>query len=241
MIFLFTDYGREGPYLGQMEAVLRREAPGVDAINLLSDAPTADPRHAAYLLAALSRQLPERSVFLCVVDPGVGGERLPLVLQADGRWFVGPDNGLLNTVAVQAQQVRWWRIDWRPAQLSASFHGRDLFAPIAARIAKGAANIGLVDCQGPDISHWPADIAAVAFIDHYGNALTGWRHGPEQDGKALLAAGRHIPQAGTFCQVPEGEAFWYRNSCGLVEIAVNRGRAAEVLGLKIGAGFRFSD
>ncbi|BBL71383.1 SAM hydrolase/SAM-dependent halogenase family protein [Methylogaea oryzae] len=241
MIFLFTDYGCQGPYLGQLEAALRLEAPGADVINLLSDAPVADPLHASYLLAALSRQLPPRGVFLGVVDPGVGGDRLPVVLQADGRWFVGPDNGLLNTVAVQAEQVRWWRIDWRPARLSASFHGRDLFAPVAARLAKGTADVDLTEYGGPDLSRWPTDLAAVVYIDHYGNAITGWRHGPESDGKSLLAAGRRIPQADTFCRVAEGEAFWYRNSCGLVEIAVNRGRAAEVLGLQIGAEFRFSD
>jgi len=102
MILLFTDFGSTGPYLGQMEAVLRIHAPGVDVIDLLNDAPPGEPRLAAYLLAALAKHFPAGSIFLSVVDPGVGGERLPVVLEADGRWFVGPDNGLLNTVAVHA-------------------------------------------------------------------------------------------------------------------------------------------
>lgn len=241
MIFLFTDFGREGPYLGQVEAVLRRAAPGVDVIDLLSNAPSADPRHAAYLLAALSRCLPQDSVFFCVVDPGVGGERLPVVLQADGRYFVGPDNGLFNTVALQAEATRWWRIAWRPMSLSDSFHGRDLFAPVVARLARGEAGTDLADYAGPDLSGWPADIASVVYIDHYGNAFTGWRYQPEQQGKTLLIGGQRLSQAGTFCQAPEGEAFWYGNSCGLIEIAANRASAADRLGLQIGTGFRFLD
>jgi S-adenosylmethionine hydrolase len=237
MILLFTDFGAEGPYLGQMEAVLRLAAPGVDVVNLLSNAPAGDPRSGAYLLAALSLRFPAGSVFLCVVDPGVGGERLPVVLEADGRWFVGPDNGLLNTLAVQAKETRWRVIEWRPDRLSASFHGRDLFAPIAARIANADFSWPSREYAGPDLQQWPADIAAVIYIDHYGNAMTGWRYDRSLDGKILAFSGQRIQQARTFSEVAEGEAFWYRNSCDLVEIAVNRGRSDEILGLKAGMEF----
>ncbi|BBL76747.1 SAM hydrolase/SAM-dependent halogenase family protein [Methylomagnum ishizawai] len=240
MILLFTDFGAEGPYLGQMEAVLRREAPGVPVINLLSDAPTGDPRRGAYLLAALSRYFPEGSVFLGVVDPGVGGERAPVVLQADGRWFVGPDNGLFNTVALQAGDGEWRRIDWRPERLSMSFHGRDLFAPIAARIARGDWAWENTPYPGPDGAGWPLDLPEIVYFDHYGNAITGLRHRADLDGLDLWVDGKRIPQAGTFCEVPQGAALWYRNSMDLVEIAVNRGRADRVLGLAVGAGVAFS-
>lgn len=239
MIWLFTDFGVEGPYLGQVEAVLRLGAPGIDLINLLSNAPTAQPRLSSYLLAALSRRLPTGSVFLCVVDPGVGGERLAVALEADGRWFVGPDNGLLNTVAVQAQKTSWRIIDWRPDRLSASFHGRDLFAPIAARIARGDFGWAGRDWEGPDLSGWPADIDTIIYFDHYGNAVTGRRHTSELDGKALTMSGQRIPQAQTFCAMPEGTAFWYRNSMDLLEIAINRGRAVDILGLNLGMEFGF--
>lgn len=241
MILLFTDFGAEGPYLGQTEAVLRLGAPGVDVINLLSNAPPGEPRLSAYVLAALSRRFPTGTLFLCVVDPGVGGERLPVVQEADGRWFIGPDNGLLNTVAVQAQKTRWRIIDWRPDSLSASFHGRDLFAPIAARIAKHDFTWASSPWEGPDLAVWPADIAAIVYFDHYGNALTGWRYASELAGKALLINGHRIPQAETFCDLPEGSAFWYRNSMDLIEIAVNRNRADKSLGLALGMGFRFED
>lgn len=239
MIFLFTDFGAEGPYLGQMEAVLRSQAPGVDVINLLSDAPTGDPRRSSYLLAALCRHCPVGSVVLGVVDPGVGGERLPVVLEADGRWFVGPDNGLFNTVSVQSSRAEWRSIDWRPERLSASFHGRDLFAPIAARIARGDFGWAGRPLLAPDPNLWPADLAEIVYLDHYGNAITGRRHDPELAGRVLEVQGRRIPPARTFCQVAEGDALWYENSMGLVEIAVNRGRADRELGLVPGLTIRF--
>jgi len=239
MILLFTDFGAEGPYLGQTEATLRLAAPGIDVVNLLSNAPSGEPELGAYLLAAVSKRLPHGTVFLCVVDPGVGGERLPIVLEADGLWFVGPDNGLLNSVAVQAQNAKWRIIDWRPDYLSTSFHGRDLFAPIAARIAKRDLTWANSAWEGPDLSKWAADISTLIYFDHYGNAITGRRHAPELDGKTLLLNGRRIPQAQTFCNLPVGCAFWYRNSIGLVEIAINRNRADVELGLTLGMAFHF--
>ncbi|WP_367026657.1 SAM-dependent chlorinase/fluorinase [Methylococcus sp. ANG] len=232
MILLFTDFGPAGPYLGQMEAVLRLNAPGVDVIHLVSDAPA--PLPAGYLLAALCRQFPEGSVFLSVVDPGVGGDRQALVLEADGRWFVGPGNGLLNTVAAQAESRRWLRIDWRPARLSASFHGRDLFAPVAARIAKRDFGWEHQAIDGPDVTAWPADRASIVYFDHYGNALTGLRYRSEFAERVLRVNDRQVPHADVFCAVEAGAAFWYRNSLDLVEVAVNRGRADQALDLAIG-------
>lgn len=234
MIFLFTDFGSDGLYLGQMEAAIRQYSPNIPVINLLSHAPTTDPVRSSYLLAALSRQLPEGSIFLSIVDPGVGGNRLPVVLQADGQWFVGPDNGLFNTVALQAKHCEWRIIDWKPAQLSTSFHGRDLFAPIAARIAMGEQDWEYRQYSGPDLSNGIADLAEVIYIDSYGNVLTGLRYTQNLAGRSLVLKGYSIPEARTFSAVAEGQAFWYQNSMNLVEIAVNRGRADEVLGCQIG-------
>ncbi len=241
MIALFTDFGAEGPYLGQVLSVLDQEAPAAKVINLLSNAPTAEPRLSAYLLAALSRCLPQRTVFLCVVDPGVGGTRQPIAMEADGRWFVGPDNGLLNTVARQAKSKQWWRIEWQPASLSSSFHGRDLFAPIAARIAQGTISGEIRSYPGPDVDNWPADIETIIYIDHYGNAMTGCRMSSTNanDRQALAVNGHLVLPAKTFCAVPKAHPFWYENSCGLVEIAVNGGRADELLRLAPGVEFHW--
>src|SRR5262249_47000472 len=137
VIALFTDFGAAGPYVGQMKAVLCREAPAVPVIDLMADAPACEPKSSAYLLAALAPWLSAGSVCLAVVDPGVGGRRAPIVVEADGRRFVGPDNGLFELVARRAAAAQAWEIAWRPPQLSASFHGRDLFAPVAGRLAAG--------------------------------------------------------------------------------------------------------
>ncbi|MBV8494462.1 MAG: SAM-dependent chlorinase/fluorinase, partial [Alphaproteobacteria bacterium] len=132
MIVLFTDFGLEGPYTGQVLAVLQQTAPAVPAVSLFADLPPGQPKPAAYLLATYARWFPPGAVFLCVVDPGVGSLRRALIAEADGRLYVGPDNGLFEIVLRRAARSRVWETSWQPAVLSASFHGRDLFAPVAA-------------------------------------------------------------------------------------------------------------
>src|SRR5680860_298154 len=112
MIVLCTDFGLHGPYVGQVQARLLQDAPGVPVINLFSDLPAFNARAAAYLLAAYVDEFAVGSVFLCVVDPGVGSARRPVAVQADGRWFVGPDNGLLEVIASRAGDVRRWEITY---------------------------------------------------------------------------------------------------------------------------------
>jgi S-adenosylmethionine hydrolase len=201
-------------------------------IDLMHDAPVHDPRAAAYLLAALVPRLPAGAVMLAVVDPGVGGPRDPVIVEADGRWYVGPCNGLFELVMRRAREVRWWTIDWRPERLSASFHGRDLFAPVAARLARGempAANPRTGDVgRHPE---WPDDLGEVIYVDGFGNCMTGLRAAGLAASAKVVVHGRGIARVGTFADVPAGEPLWYENAAGLAEIAVNRGRANELLGL----------
>jgi S-adenosylmethionine hydrolase len=236
MIVLFTDFGMAGPYIGQMKAMLYRDAPGVPVVDLFADAPAALPKPSAYLLAAYGQWFPPGSVLLAVVDPGVGSSRAAVVVEADGRLFVGPDNGLFELVVRRAKTALTWRITWRPAGLSASFHGRDLFAPVAARLARGAA---LSDWLDEDEigrrADWPDELPEIVYIDHYGNAMTGMRAAALPEGARLGAGGRLLAPARTFADVPAGEAFWYENGNGLAEIAVNGGRADAALGLTIGS------
>jgi S-adenosylmethionine hydrolase len=235
MIALFTDFGLEGPYTGQMKAVLHRMAPGVPVIDLIANAPMGDPKASAYLLAAYAMGFPEGTVFLCVVDPGVGGERPAVVTEADGRVFVGPGNGLFELVRRRARTARTVEIAWRPETLSASFHGRDLFAPVAALIARGEPPpSGSIDDRRAMRPDWPDDLAAIVYVDHYGNAMTGLRASVLPPGARLVAAGRALERARTFSDWPQGKAFWYENSNGLAEIAVNLGRADRDLGLAVG-------
>lgn len=234
MLVLFTDFGARGPYAGQMKAVLAQEAPGVPVIDLLHEAPALNPRAAAYLLAALAPAFPAGAVFICVVDPGVGTDRRALALRADGRWYVGPDNGLLDIVAARAQDPKWWHLTWQPRQLSATFHGRDLFAPIAAQLARGQAPPGEA-CASPAVGRgWPADLAEVIYLDPYGNAATGLRARIVGPDVVLRANDRCFQPVTTFGDAPAGTAVWYGNSNGLAELAISSGSAAGSCGLVVG-------
>jgi S-adenosyl-L-methionine hydrolase (adenosine-forming) len=241
MIVLFTDFGLAGPYTGQMKAVLAREAPGVAVIDLFADAPSRNPKAAAYLLAAYAPWFPAGTVFLCVVDPGVGGARVALAVEAEGRWYVGPDNGLFELVCRRSTAAPVFEITERPAELSASFHGRDLFAPAAARLARGdRPQMVARDPSFGRHADWPDDLAEIVYIDHYGNAMTGTRAAALPANAILIAGGKRIAHTRTFSDIPAGMPLWYENSNGLAEIAVNLGRADEVLGLAIGSAVKLT-
>jgi hypothetical protein len=236
MIVLFTDFGLHGPYLGQVKAVLHERAPGIATVDLFADAPVGNPKAAAYLLAAYAGWFPAGTVFLCVVDPGVGGDRPAVILEADGRWYVGPGNGLFELVRRRAGRARSWDITWQPERLSASFHGRDLFAPVAAMLARGEPPPSRLHDDGLDRrADWPDELPEIVYIDHFGNAMTGMRAASLPPAARLAVAGRELARATTFSDKPVGAAFWYENSNGLAEIAVNSGRADQALGLAIGS------
>jgi len=233
LIAVFTDFGLLGPYTGQMKAVLHHRAPGTAVVDLMADAPTFDPMASAYLLPALMTALPEGTIILGVVDPGVGSDRAGVILEADGRWFVGPDNGLFALVARRAQTARAFAV-FPPAGIpSATFHGRDVFAPAAARLALGdrPTEADAIPASRLDRSDWPDDLPRVIYIDHYGNVMTGVRASVLPMGAELAANGRWVSRARTFSDVPVGQPFWYENSSGLAELAVNQGPADRVLGL----------
>jgi S-adenosylmethionine hydrolase len=236
MIVLFTDFGLHGPYTGQVKAVLHQMAPGIPLIDLFADAPAANPKAAAYLLAAYAPWFPPETIFLCVVDPGVGSGRPAIILQADARWYVGPGNGLFELICRRSQWPQFSDITWKPERLSASFHGRDLFAPVAAMLARGQSPLGRPSTDAafrrPD---WPDDLAEIIYIDHFGNAMTGFRAVALPPDARLAAGGRVLERAQTFSDRKPGEAFWFENANGLAEIAVNQGRADVDLGLRIGS------
>lgn len=234
LIALVSDFGLEGPYVGQIQAVLHAAAPGASVVNLFADAPVHDPQTTAYLLAAYGPALPEESILLCVVDPGVGTFRArPLVARVDRRWYVGPDNGLFNTLLKHAAEASCHEITWRPARLSASFHGRDLYAPVAAMLARGLAPPG-PPVAPPVLEGWPDDLSRIIYIDHFGNAMTGLRAAVVPDHAVLHLRGHTVRRARTFDEVPVGTPLWFENANGLVEIAVNRGRADRLLELHVG-------
>ncbi|MBL3528139.1 MAG: SAM-dependent chlorinase/fluorinase [gamma proteobacterium endosymbiont of Lamellibrachia anaximandri] len=235
MIATLTDFGVTGPYTGQMHAAILQHSEQSRVVDLISDLPRFTPELSAYLIPRLSAPFPVATVFVCVVDPGVGGSRQPLMLEADGKWYVGPDNGLLALVVRRASQCRIWSITWRPKILSSSFHGRDLFAPVAAKIAEDEAvqgesltNTQVMGCGLPD------DLSKIIYIDDFGNLITGIRAINLDETSVVVLANQKINAGLIFSECPPGEPFWYANSMGLIEIAVNRGSARECFDAGLG-------
>jgi len=235
LVASFTDFGSQGPYLGQMQAALKSGCEQIELISLMADAPVWQPQPAAYLLAALARNMPPDCHYLAVVDPGVGGGRNALAIHADGRWLVGPDNGLLVPLARQAQAAAWYQIQWQAETMSDSFHGRDLFAPALARLICSrpldCKPLMLNDAIGMD---WPQQLAQVIYIDHYGNLISGLLAANIPRSRVIQFRGHKICFARTFSDVAIGEAFWFANAFGLLEIAINQGRASEQWNAGIG-------
>jgi len=238
MIVLFTDFGHSGPYVAQMQAVLIQQAPETPVLELISDAPKFNPHASSLLLAAYSRSFPVGTIFLCVVDPGVGSKRLPVVVRSEGKFFVGPDNGLFTEVCRQATNSDAWKIKYRPEKLSHSFHGRDIFAPVAAMIARGDDIPGdeypihklvFTDMEAEFLHH------QVIYVDHYGNCITGLKAGALLHSDGFCIDGQRIAYARTFSEVETGSLFWYENSSDLIEIAANCADSATILGLSVGS------
>jgi S-adenosylmethionine hydrolase len=170
-----------------------------------------------------------------VVDPGVGSARRPLIVRADDCWFVGPDNGLLGIVARRASQAQWWEITYSPPRLSSTFHGRDLFAPVAAQLAMGMLVPGKQLVDNPPLpTGWPDDLYEIVYIDHYGNGMTGVRADSLDRRTCLAVNGQVLSYARTFSAARAGEPFWYENANGLVEIALKEASGARALSLAIG-------
>jgi S-adenosylmethionine hydrolase len=157
-------------------------------------------------------------------------------MRADGRWFVGPDNGLFSVIAARATVSQCWQVTGAPGRLAPSFPARDLFAPMAAAVASDDfPNSNVQPVAGLQVSFGNDDLAEILYIDHYGNAFTGLRAADLSSEARIRAAGRTVvPHARVFSAVAPGAAVWYENSIGLIEIAVNRGSAAQAFGLSVG-------
>jgi S-adenosylmethionine hydrolase len=170
-----------------------------------------------------------------VVDPGVGSERRAILVKDSNQWYLGPDNGLLSQVARRSGEAEIEEIVWRPERLSNSFHGRDLFTPVAAAICNLEYEAGpKLSCESLVGASWMDDLEEVIYIDGFGNAVTGIRASTVDIDVIIKLAGREISHARTFSNVNVGVPFWYENSMGLIEIAVNQRSAKKMLNLNIG-------
>ena len=239
IITLLTDFGTVDGYVGEMKGVLITGAPDANIVDITHDIPPQVVERARLTLARVWRRFPPGTIHVVVVDPGVGSSREAIAVSSDGHFLVGPDNGVLSP-ALLAHSARV--VSLAVSQhASATFHGRDVFAPAAAALARGDSLDTLgAPAMNPVIRRTPeptrredgAIEGEVIFVDRFGNAVTnlvGVRGGTIQIGALTIDLRR------TYAEVEQGSPLAVVGSTGLVEIAVRDGDAARSLGLKRGS------
>ena len=242
VVTLTTDFGLRDPYVAEMKGVMLGLVPDLRLVDITHDVDSHDVVGAALVLEAVVPFFPAATVHLAVVDPGVGTTRRGLVVAAGDVTFVAPDNGLLTPVFARGawQAFELVAADLRLARVSRTFHGRDVFAPAAAHLARGVAP----ERFGPRVTDpvlvpWPevhtvgaAVTGAVLHVDRFGNLITSIAAdavegvGPEA---SIHIAGRRLPLVGTYADLPRGSAGALIGSSNRLEVAVREGSAAAVL------------
>jgi S-adenosylmethionine hydrolase len=246
IITLLTDYGSADSYVGEMKGVLLSLAPGVTLVDLTHEIAPSDIPAAAYVLGRTWRRFPSGTIHLVVVDPGVGTARTALAFRAAGHWFVGPDNGLFTGV-MRGADVEAVTLP-TPIGAAPTFHGRDVFAPAAAALARGEplASLGERYAGIPRrvssaVPHYEGKtvMGEVVYVDRFGNLVTNLTPEYVPAYAVLEAESLSIgPLHATFGDVPSGGLVAYVGSGGTVEIAVRDGSAARRLGLGVGGRVR---
>lgn len=244
VITLLTDFGTADGYVGEVKGVLLSGAPDASIVDITHDIPAQDVDYARLVVARVWRRFPEGTIHVVVVDPGVGTSRAAIAIEADGRYLVGPDNGVLSPALLVAG-ARAFRLNI-PRTASATFHGRDVFAPTAAALANGANIDHLGEAMAsPVVRRTPEAVrladgrirGEIIAVDRFGNAITnilGIRSGVLEVDGAALALKR------TYAEVDPGEPVAVVGSSGFIEVAVRNGSAAERFGLARGATVIFS-
>ncbi|MHC4479676.1 MAG: SAM hydrolase/SAM-dependent halogenase family protein [Planctomycetota bacterium] len=253
-IVLLTDFGFKDSYVGVMKGVIRRICRTADVIDLSHNIMPQDVAEAAFVLAASYRYFPERSIFVCVVDPGVGTERAVLYMRSNRQAFLAPDNGLLSVLAEESGRDELRRVSAQKyflKQTSTTFHGRDVFAPVAAHLAEGVEPREL----GPIVRtmrqmRLPRPMRCadgslrgeIIYIDQFGNLITNIRDdiversfevSPDQ---VAVGIKRRLIRgvSSTYADAGEGDLLALIGSSSYLEVAVNRGSAAGMLGCEKG-------
>lgn len=259
ILTLTTDFGSRDAYVGTMKGVALALAPDLHLVDLVHEVAPQDVLGAAFHLRGAWRYFPAGTVHLAVVDPGVGTPRRSLVASAEGQTFVAPDNGLLPAVFAGSAAAPTYRVldaaRWLPAGASRTFHGRDLYAPVAARLAAGLV---LAEEAAPTTVP-PSDVVAasvpatvhhadraeghVVHVDHFGNLISGLEATDPrvaahlQAGARVRCGGAEVPVVGTYGDASLGTLVALVNSFGLLEVAAVGGSAAARLGVTTGAPF----
>lgn len=246
VITLLTDFGSADPYVGVMKGVIAGICPSANVIDVTHEVPPQDVRTAAFFLERSFRYFPPGTIHLAVVDPGVGTSRKPLALRAEGHLFVGPDNGLLSLVAARPRAVTLKRASYFRASISRTFHGRDVFAPVAAHLASGARLEDLGPLQ-KHIVRLPSTKPVrtrrgfrgeVVSVDRFGNLVTSFDLSQWNAlRRPLLSAGDFSATklAPSYGAAARGELTLVLGGYDRIEIAVRDASASKILGLGAGA------
>lgn len=242
LITLLTDYGLSDSYVAEVKGALLARAPSASIVDITHEIPPGDIRSGAYVLGRAWRAFPEGTVHLGVVDPGVGTARAALAVRTHGHWFVGPDNGLFTYVLSAGP---FEAVELHGAESAApTFHGRDLFAPAAARIAMGQALAALGEplAQPPVLLglavpryQGKAVVGEVIYVDRFGTLVTNLTPEEVPPYAVLMSDDIEVGKLQrTFGDVASGGLVAYLGSSGRVEIAVRDGSAARRLGIGVG-------
>jgi S-adenosyl-L-methionine hydrolase (adenosine-forming) len=250
-----TDFGAHDGYAGAMKGVVLSIAPRATLVDITHGIPAQDVAAGAVALAQAAPLFPAGSIHVAVVDPGVGGERADLLIESGGWLFVGPDNGVLSLAARPPRRIYWIEAAaFRREPVSPTFHGRDIFAPTAGRLAAGAAasDAGpavprMIDLGAPPLRRGDGVIEGeVIHVDGFGNLITSLpaevlvREGEaEAEIEVEGTEGRFQPQLGrTFSDVDPGALIAYVGSGGQLEIARRDGSASQRVGAQRGTPVR---
>jgi hypothetical protein len=249
VITLTTDFGQMDGYVGAMKGVILGICPQAEMVDISHKIHPQAVQQAAYVLSTAAVYFPPGTVHLVVVDPGVGSERRPIAVEAKRATYVGPDNGVFGLAFAQDPARRAVHLtdpQYRQSPVSATFHGRDIFAPATAHLACGTpieelgeplALSELVELPIASPRPQPGGgwQCAVLHVDQFGNLITNFRLPAPRQGLRIGLGGRWIEQISrTFADVEPGELVAYAGSSGYLEIAVRGGSAAEFLSLDAG-------
>jgi S-adenosylmethionine hydrolase len=259
VVTITTDFGHQGPFVATIKGVILTRFPHARIIDVTHEVPVYWPAEAGFWLARAFAYFPKGSVHVAVVDPGVGTSRDIIAVQADGHAFLAPDNGLLAPIVARVPDATIHRLELSEARSrlqlptpSATFHGRDIFAPVAAALAAGTVQPKELGPAITDIvPSWVDDPTSSAdqvsgviiTVDHFGNLITNIEAGLIQRfGHPMVRTGGHsFALRRTYGDVRPGEYLALINSFGVVEIARAEQSAAEALGLGRGAPVTVAD
>lgn len=252
IVTLTTDFGSVDGYTGQLKGVLLQFAPRVTVVDISHEVKPGDIQAAAWIVSSAYSYFPSGTVHVAVVDPGVGSQRRAILLVCDAGAFVGPDNGIFSPVIEREQQLAAFDLnnpEYWLHPVSSTFHGRDIFAPVAGRLASGLAPEKLGTAIDVDtLSRLPDKTFScgagwvegeVVYIDRFGNLITNIPAALAGQGDRCLIDGKQVARvATTYASGEPGQALAIAASHGRLEIAVGRGSAADLLGARIGSVVR---